>query len=189
MIAAISASGRPGSNSTALLESALSAAAQGGAIARHDLASISFQGCTGCSGCRKGAPGCVLKDDLTPVLADVARASAVIISGPVYYGYVSGIMKSFLDRWYGFKDAERNLRMPSGRKLLALIAQGHPDEKAYERMTDELERVYAAYGFRPVTLVGAGLEAPGSAFTLPDLLKRAFDLGHGLAADADWPAS
>ena len=33
--------------------------------------------CTGCGACRKTAPGCVIKDDLTPVLADVFKSKKV----------------------------------------------------------------------------------------------------------------
>lgn len=183
MIVAITSSGRRGSNSTALALAALEAV-KGGETAHVDLAGLTFTGCTGCAGCRSGAPGCVVRDGLTPVLERVATAGGLILAAPVYYGYVSGIFKSFLDRWYGFRDAERKLRTPSGRPLLMILAQGHPDPKAYAEMSGSLDKVFSAYGFSPHNMVAAGLEGPGSVAERSELLTEAAHWGEILSRKA-----
>lgn len=184
MIVAVKSSGRPDSNSSILLDTALDAAAEaapdaaGDSLLRvHDLAKLSFRGCIGCGACRKDAPGCVLDDDLTPVLADVAHARAVLLASPNYYGYVSGIFKSFLDRWYSFRDGKRRLRMAPERKLLFIITQGHPDPQAYAATLEQLDKIFRGYGFAPSLLTGAGLEHAGQASTRADLLDEARKLG------------
>lgn len=184
MIVAVKSSGRPGSNSSFLLDTALDAALEavpdvaGGSPSRvHDLAKLSFRGCIGCGACRKDAPGCVLDDDLTPVLADVAHAQAVILASPNYYGYVSGIFKSFLDRWYSFRDGERKLKIPEGRPLLFIFSQGHPDPEAYPHTLSSLEKIFSGYGFSPKILVAPGLEKAGSAAKNPGLIEKAISLG------------
>lgn len=183
MITAITSSGRRGANSTALALVALDAAGAGG-TAHIDLAKLSFLGCTGCAGCRSGAQGCVIKDDLTPVLEQVANAEGLILAAPVYYSYVSGIFKSFLDRWYGFRDGERKLRIPEGRPLLMILAQGHPDPGAYAEMSSSLDKVYAAYGFVPHNMVASGIEGPGSTSARPELIAEANHWGRILAEKA-----
>lgn len=182
MITAVATSGRQNANSTALLDAAIRGASGIETVTRRELSGISFTGCTGCGSCRKGSPVCVVKDGLTPLLGETAEASGLIIAGPVYYGYVSGIFKSFLDRWYSFKDGERKLRTKAGRPLLCILTQGHPDQAAYERMASELDRVFTGYGFTPRRMIAAGLEAPGMAAKDEALLGQAEELGRAMAA-------
>jgi multimeric flavodoxin WrbA len=177
MIIAINASGRRHSNSSFTLKECLKGVAQGTEVRTINLAELDFRGCTGCGGCRKGADGCVLNDDLTQVLELVASADAVACASPNYYGYVSGIFKSFLDRFYGFRDADRSLRLPEGRKLLFVMSQGHPDKTAYAEVIKSMERIFTGYGFIPTTLVVPGLEAQGQAAEDSELCKRAAALG------------
>jgi multimeric flavodoxin WrbA len=39
-----------------------------------------------------------VNDDLTPVLRKVEKADAIILGSPIYFGSVSGVMKSFMER-------------------------------------------------------------------------------------------
>ena len=41
---------------------------------------------------------CAVKDDLTPIFKKIEAADAVILGSPLYYGTVSGEMKSFMER-------------------------------------------------------------------------------------------
>lgn len=180
MIAAIAGSGRPGGNSTRLLEAALAASLGSPPPVRsHRLAELTFRGCLGCGACRGDAAveSCVLDDDLAPVLADTAGASALILAAPIYYGYPSGLFKAYLDRWYAFRSRDRRLRMAEGRQALLILTQGHGDPNAYAWTVQSLEKVLAAYGLRPSVLVAAGLEDAGAVDGRPDLLAEAARLG------------
>ncbi len=179
MIVAISASGRVNSNSAALMEEALKPFPKA-EITKIDLSRLAFRGCIGCVACRSGAGKCIMDDELIPVLDAVRKADIVILAAPVYYGHVSGIFKSFIDRWYSFRDKERNLRMKEGRRLLFIIAQGHPDPEAYEAPLRQMEKIFSGYGFKPHFLVAAGLEKPAMAKKDPALLQRAHEMGKHL---------
>ncbi|MFU8858560.1 MAG: flavodoxin family protein [Deferrisomatales bacterium] len=182
MILAVAGSGRKHANSARLLSRALAGVrgAAPGDSRQVFLAELNFRGCIGCRACREGAEGCVLQDDLTEVLADTARAACLLLSAPIYYGYVSGLFKSFLDRWYGFRDGSRTLRMEEGRPALLFLTQGHPDAAAYSWTVQNLEKVLTSYGFRPSTLVGAGLEGETDVLRRPELLARAQGMGAAL---------
>lgn len=41
---------------------------------------------------------CAVKDDLTPVFKKVEEADAIILGSPIYFGTVSGEMRSFMER-------------------------------------------------------------------------------------------
>jgi multimeric flavodoxin WrbA len=182
MVLAIAGSGRRAANSARLLAEALigygGARRQGAEVVT--LADLSFRGCVGCRACRESADACVLRDDLTPVLAATARADALVLAAPIYYGYPSGLFKSYLDRWYGFRDGNRALRLREGRPALLFLTQGHPDPAAYAWTRESLEKVLTAYGLRPATLVGAGLEGAEDVAQRPELLTRAREMGAGL---------
>jgi len=90
-------------NTAALLEKALEgAASQGAETELIHLYDLNFKGCISCFACKtKGGKSygrCAVKDDLTPVLRKIEEADALILGSPVYFGTVSGEMRSFMER-------------------------------------------------------------------------------------------
>ena len=102
-IMAFNGSSRKKWNTATLLEKALEGAASQGAktelIHMYDL---NFKGCISCFACKtKGGKSygrCAVKDDLTPVFRKIEKADAIILGSPIYFGTVSGEMKSFMER-------------------------------------------------------------------------------------------
>jgi multimeric flavodoxin WrbA len=90
-------------NTATLLEKALEgAASQGAKTELIHLYDLDFKGCISCFACKtKGGKSygrCAVKDDLTPVLRKIEKADAIILGSPIYFGTVSGEMKSFMER-------------------------------------------------------------------------------------------
>jgi multimeric flavodoxin WrbA len=90
-------------NTATLLNEALEGAASKGAITEViHLYDLSYKGCISCFACkmRGGASygKCALKDDLTPVLAKINEADAIILGSPIYFFRVTGEMRSFMER-------------------------------------------------------------------------------------------
>lgn len=182
MIVGINGSGQDHGSSSQLLEAAVEGAQMGrcGPPQTFGLAHLSFRGCVGCRACRRDAPACVLRDDLTPVLGAITEARALILASPIYYGYPTGLFKSFLDRWYSFRDGSRALRMPEGRPGLLILTQGNASQDAYGWTVGSLGKVLAAYGFRAQVFVAAGVESPADLQRRPDLLAEVRELGAAL---------
>ena len=102
---AINGSPRKKWNTATLLEEAVKGAAALGADTRLiHLYDLDFKGCMSCFACkRKGGKNlgrCAINDDLTPVLAEIASADAVILGSPIYFGTASGEMRSFMERLF-----------------------------------------------------------------------------------------
>ncbi|WP_321505753.1 flavodoxin family protein [uncultured Methanoregula sp.] len=102
-VIAINGSPRKKWNTATLLEHALNgAASQGAETELIHLYDLDFKGCTSCFACKlKGGKSygkCAMKDDLTPVLDRIARANALILGSPIYFGTVTGEMRSFMER-------------------------------------------------------------------------------------------
>lgn len=90
-------------NTATLLNKALEgAAAQGAETQLIHLYDLNFKGCVSCFSCKirggKSYGKCAVKDDLTPILARVEEAGAIILGSPIYFGTVSGEMHSFMER-------------------------------------------------------------------------------------------
>ncbi|MCL5022357.1 MAG: flavodoxin family protein [Nitrospirae bacterium] len=90
-------------NTATLLEKVLEGAASRGARTELiHLYDLNFKGCISCFACKtKGGESygrCAVKDDLTPVFRKIEEADAIILGSPIYFGTVSGEMRSFMER-------------------------------------------------------------------------------------------
>jgi len=90
-------------NTATLLDKALEgAASQGAETELVHLYDLDFKGCISCFACKtKGGKSygrCAVKDDLAPVFGKIEKADAIILGSPIYFGTVSGEMRSFMER-------------------------------------------------------------------------------------------
>ena len=102
-VIAINGSSRKKWNTATLLEKALEgAASQGAETELVHLYDLDFKGCMSCFACKlKGGKSygkCAMIDGLTPVLEKLAGANAFLLGSPVYFGTVTGEMKSCMER-------------------------------------------------------------------------------------------
>ena len=102
-ILAVNGSPRKKWNTTTLLEKALEGAASKGADSELiHLYDLDFKGCTSCFACKlKGGKSygkCAMNDGLTPVLEKLAEVDALLLGSPIYFGTVTGEMRSFMER-------------------------------------------------------------------------------------------
>ncbi len=90
-------------NTATLLQKALEGAASKGAQTKLvHLYDLKYTGCKSCFACKtKDGPSygrCAAQDELTPILKEITEADAVILGTPIYFGAVTGEMKSFMER-------------------------------------------------------------------------------------------
>ena len=90
-------------NTATLLNKALEgAASQGAETELIHLYGLHYSGCISCFACKlkggKSYGSCAVKDELTPILAKIKDADAVILGSPNYIGSPTGTMKAFLER-------------------------------------------------------------------------------------------
>ena len=72
---------------------------------------LDYKGCMSCMACKiKGRVSniCKFKDALTPILEEIAEADALVLGSPIYFGDVTGQMRTFLERlafpWLSYND-------------------------------------------------------------------------------------
>jgi multimeric flavodoxin WrbA len=100
---AINGSPRKTWNTATLLKKALEgAASQGAETELIHLYDLNFKGCTSCFACKlKGGKSyghCGFKDELSPILDKIPQIDVLILGSPIYFGAITGELKSFLER-------------------------------------------------------------------------------------------
>ena len=94
---------------------------------------LDYKGCMSCMACKimgKASNVCRFKDALTPVLEDIAQADGLVLGSPIYFGDVTGQMRTFLERlafpWLSYNDYSMTApkRMPV---LLVETMNGTPE--------------------------------------------------------------
>jgi multimeric flavodoxin WrbA len=99
----INGSPRTTGNTARLLESALKGTEDAGSNTELiNLYDLTYKGCRSCLSCKREGSSCygrcAIKDDLTKVLEKIRKADVLVLGSPVYYGTVTGEMRSFLER-------------------------------------------------------------------------------------------
>ena len=102
-VIAVNGSPRKKWNTAMMLEKALEgAASQGAETELIHLYDLDFKGCTSCFACKlkvgKSYGRCSICDELTPVLDRIHDTDALILGSPIYFGMVTGEMRSFMER-------------------------------------------------------------------------------------------
>ena len=139
-VIAVNGSPRKNWNTATLLKNVLEGAASNGAETELvHLYDLDYKGCTSCFACKlkDGASygKCAITDGLTSLLESIEEADALVIGSPVYFGDVTGEMRSFLERLFFQYLAYTN--PPSslfGRKIktAAIYTMNSPEKQATE---------------------------------------------------------
>lgn len=104
-VIAINGSPRKKWNTATMLTHALQGAASQGAETKLvHLYDLDYKGCMSCFACKrkdgKNLGRCGTRDGLTPLLEEIREAGALILGSPIYFGEVTGEMRSFLERLF-----------------------------------------------------------------------------------------
>lgn len=104
-IIAINGSPRKKDNTATLLEKALEGAANKGAQTKLiHLYDLNYKGCLSCFSCKrlggKSYGKCAVKDDLFDIFDQIEKADALLLGSPIYFGEITGAMRSFLERLF-----------------------------------------------------------------------------------------
>lgn len=192
-IVGVSGSPRRGGNTDRCLREALAACSKC-STELISLANLEIAECEGCDRCKKEGtlklPCPAHDDDMTELYGKLASADGFIFASPVYYGSVTGIMKTFMDRFIPFYEAAESKSELVGAlrfKPAGAIAVGGGRNDGIESVLDTLHRFFL---YNDMVIVGTAGH-PGTASNLggtvqsdskPDAMARD-DLGiHTLRA-------
>ena len=162
-IIAFNGSPRKNANTQTLVEAVLKGAESKGAETRLiNLNELNIKGCQGCEACKKDLGKCFVKDDLSPLLKEMAECDAVVLGTPVYYYQVSAQLKALVDRFYCFINFELDpesweikeiLAFPEGKKFVVVTSRGNVEDipenqhpEVYDHLQNWFEIVTSGMG-------------------------------------------
>jgi multimeric flavodoxin WrbA len=177
----IVASPRKNGNTETLVQEVLNAASENGnQVERYDLNQMDMGGCQACMYC-KTHDRCRQEDDLSRLMESMKTADAVVFGSPVYFWEFASQFRTFIDRLYVFFNPDFTVKLPKGKKAVVITSQGNPDEKTFDSVFVEFDRLLATYGFTKVGAVHmvAG-NSPSAVKERKDLLDKARSLGKAL---------
>lgn len=112
-------------------------------VANYHIDAMYLKGCQGCLLCKApGATICAVEDDGKELLQDMFDADAWILGTPVYMGHMTGQLKLLLDRTYGYLAPGFKLRLPEGKKGVAVLTQGMKDANGYPELIGFFTRMF-----------------------------------------------
>lgn len=111
---------RRGGNTEALVDEVLRGAQEAGAqVEKVILSKLDIGPCRACDACRKTGE-CVQRDDMLSLLEQMAHSQVWVLGTPVYWWGPSAQLKTFVDRWYGARQAVTF----GGRKVILAVPLG-----------------------------------------------------------------
>jgi len=132
MVVGICGSPRKGGNSEYLLIQALETASQRGFSTSKLLCSeLHVDFCTDCGDCNKGRP-CSKEDDMHRVYELLEKADGIVVASPVYFGSITGQLKTIFDRTIPFRRQGFKLKNKVGCGITVGGARNGGQEKAME---------------------------------------------------------
>jgi multimeric flavodoxin WrbA len=99
----------------------------------------SINPCQGCLECKEVGT-CVQKDDFTnKLIQKIKDSDCIVFASPVYFGQISGQLKTFFDRWGCFFDEKYDIKVVPGKKF-AVITVGAGDSNEFSDINDYMIR-------------------------------------------------
>ncbi|HHY25937.1 MAG TPA: flavodoxin family protein [Desulfitobacterium dehalogenans] len=131
-------------NTATLLHKALEGAQSVGAETEmFHLYELNYKGCISCFGCKRKNSNrighCALKDELTPLLEEALKCDVLLLGSPIYFGNVTGEMRSFLERLFfsllSYNEGQRTVfqrKVSSGFIYTMNVAEDFLPQLGYE---------------------------------------------------------
>ena len=173
---------RVGGNSDILLDQALAGAKGVGAEAEKIvLSKKKIAGCLDCGKCNETGI-CAIKDDMQEIHKKILEADVVIHSVPVYFWAMTSQMKTYLDRWCAFFDAEWRLHKAyrpkmKGKRIGLITLCGDSNVSTADPIVHSFKNTCQFTGLNLLEVVQASAGAKGEIANNEAAKKRAYDLG------------
>lgn len=172
-IVIVSSSMRKGNSDKLCDEFQRGAEEKGNIVTRINIRDIKLGFCLGCRDCYNYGD-CVQNDDMNKIYPSVKECDVLVFASPIYFGEMSGSLKTFLDRLYP-------LYTSIAGKEVYLIASCYEDD--YTFVDDSLlglKRSLSDFGLNDIKKVIYGIETDGPNDIREELLKESFNAGQNV---------
>jgi multimeric flavodoxin WrbA len=152
-------------------------------VRQFDLRELKIGNCLGCRRCRREMT-CERDDDMTKIRPLLEQSDVMVFASPIYWCEITGLMKTFIDRFYFYHHWETAGRI-AGRKAAIVSTLGEAQNIDYEM---EVVKEFYRRAFKSLKIelldhwIFPDLMDADSVLSKPDYLK--FIYGKGLEIGA-----
>lgn len=115
---------RNGSTATLVKAFIEGAGSSGNEVKEFFLQEMNIHGCIGCNVCSKDGGNCIQHDDMELIYSAFEWADVVVFASPVYWGSITGTLKTTADRLYAM--LSRLKRHGFAKEGILLMTAGSP---------------------------------------------------------------
>lgn len=182
-IIVVKGSPRANGNSDTMADAAIAAMGKDVEVIEFALRDKTVNGCKGCGGCKGEKIGCVQKDDMAALIDELRSCDGLILASPVYFGYITGPCKTFIDRLYAlFNPAKGPLVEAKPRKLGVILTFGGSPVEAMDAMSKSVAGCFGVLGISEMkNALAGGCQEKSACKDKPEYLAKAAELGKWLA--------
>ena len=88
---------------------------------------MQMKGCLGCMACLTDKVEiCIQRDDFAKLVPKIIAADLLIFASPIYFGHITGPLKTFIDRFYTFCMEDFKVKDLPDKKFITIITSGAP---------------------------------------------------------------
>jgi len=144
---------------------------------------VAIKGCQACMWCKKNnVAECAVKDGMQDLHKKIQECDGIIVASPIYFGNVTAQTSLWLNRMYPYLNMDLSSKLPKGKKIAFIFAQGNPDASAFRPVTDIFVWALGVVGFEVKgQVLGCGLD-PEHLSENKALMEQAYNLGKNLLA-------
>lgn len=166
----ISSSMRKGNSDKLCDEFEKGATEAGNIITRINIRDIKLGFCLGCRDCYNYGD-CTQNDDMNKLYPKLAEADVIVFATPIYFGEISGSLKTFIDRMYPLYTSI------SGKEVYIIVSCYEDDHTFADDSLVGFKRSLSDFGLDNIKKIIYGLETDGPNDIRKEILADAYKTG------------
>lgn len=175
-------------NTDELVRQILKGAQAGGETKVYYLNDLSIRECQACMVCKNSSEGCSQRDDMFPLYDEIRSAQGIILGSPIYMGYMTGLMKIFLDRWSALARGPEGKQLPRGKRIILVLPHRRPEKDLFLPVAKQVgQALKFVFGASVTSLLVEGVEHPGDILQKREIMEQAFQMGRDLTRPGENP--
>lgn len=143
---------------------------------------LNVRECQACMQCKDASLRCAVDDDMQQLYPLIESSDVLLLGSPIYIGNITGMMKTFIDRWYAYAGVPEGKKLPAGKRVILLLPYGREEADLFNHVAKQIgQALKYVFGAKVESWMVPGVRDPGDASARSDLLRHAKQIGIALA--------
>lgn len=172
-------------NTDYMVQKVLEGAASKGAETRIIyLNELNIKECQACMQCKTKTLRCAVEDDMQSLYPLIDSSDVLVLGSPIYMGYITGLMKTFFDRWYAYAGVPDEKKLLPGKRVFLVLPYRREDKDLFNHVAKQVGQAFKfVFGAKVDSLMVPGVGEAGEVLGRKEYMQKAYDTGAGFVAN------